>query len=136
MSENRPLRVLVADDDPDMRLLARSLLDVDARFEVVGDASDGHQAVERAREHRPDVVLLDAAMPRLGGLDALPLLRRAAPGARVVMFTARADVRKEAARRGAAGFLEKGLSVADLAAILAGVLAESGAPDPTCGVED
>jgi DNA-binding NarL/FixJ family response regulator len=78
-------------------------------FSVVGEAADGEQAIEVARELQPDLILLDLTMPGIGGIGALPLLREAAPGCEVVMLTA--SVAEEnllaAIRAGAAGYLLK-----------------------------
>jgi CheY-like chemotaxis protein len=81
-------RVLVVDDEPDIRLLIRLLLRQDKRFTVVGEASDGESAVEMAAAHQPDFVLLDVAMPGLNGWAALPQIRESVPGCRVVMCSA------------------------------------------------
>jgi CheY-like chemotaxis protein len=81
-------RVLVVDDEPDIRLLIRLLLRQDKRFTVVGEACDGESAVEMAAAHKPDFVLLDIAMPGLNGWAALPQIRESVPGCRVVMCSA------------------------------------------------
>ena len=69
------IRVLLADDVPDIRTLLRSAVERDGRFEVVGEASDGVEAVELAEQHRPDLVVLDVAMPNMNGLQAIPKVR-------------------------------------------------------------
>ncbi|MGH9266760.1 MAG: EAL domain-containing protein, partial [Acidimicrobiales bacterium] len=68
-------RVLLVDDDRDLRTLFRLVLEDHGGFDVVGEATDGREAVALARHFQPDVVLLDLAMPGLGGLEALPLLQ-------------------------------------------------------------
>jgi DNA-binding NarL/FixJ family response regulator len=101
-------RVLIVDDHPLTRDALAGLL-TQHDFNVVGQAADGEQAVEVARELQPDLILLDLAMPGIGGLGALPRLREAAPGCEVVMVTA--SVAEEsllaAIRAGAAGYLLK-----------------------------
>jgi DNA-binding NarL/FixJ family response regulator len=101
-------RVLIVDDHPLTREALAGLL-TQHDFSVVGQAADGEQAVEVARELQPDLILLDLSMPGIGGLGALPLLREAAPGCEVVMVTA--SVAEEnllaAIRAGAAGYLLK-----------------------------
>jgi len=101
-------RVLIVDDHPLTRDALAGLL-TQHDFNVVGQAADGEQAVEVARELQPDLILLDLSMPGIGGLGALPLLREAAPGCEVVMVTA--SVAEEnllaAIRAGAAGYLLK-----------------------------
>lgn len=112
------LRTLLVDDVEDIRVLLRMLMQRDGRFDVVAEASDGQQAIDLAREHRPEVVVLDLAMPVMDGLTALPELRRASPGVRVVILSGfPVDQMGPAAQRaGAVGYLEKGRSVATLAA--------------------
>jgi CheY-like chemotaxis protein len=82
------VRVLLADDLSDIRLVMRLLLEADGRAEVVGEATDGAQAVELARKLRPDAVILDLRMPGMDGVEALPLIRAASPGTVVVALSA------------------------------------------------
>jgi DNA-binding NarL/FixJ family response regulator len=100
--------VLIADDHPLTRDALASLLEGNG-FDVVGEAADGHAAVERARELHPDLVLLDLSMPDVDGLAALPELRTAAPRSAVVVLTASGteDNLMAAIRAGAAGYLLK-----------------------------
>ena len=102
------LRVLVADDHPLTRAALVGLLEQHG-VSVVGEAGDGEEAVERSRELRPDIVLLDLAMPGTGGLDALPRIRAAAPESEVVVLTASGTEENllGAIRGGAAGYLLK-----------------------------
>lgn len=79
-------RVLLADDVPNFRRIIRLTLERDGRFEVVGEAGSGDQAVELAADSQPDVVVLDLDMP-VSGQEVLPKLRRAVPGVRVVVLT-------------------------------------------------
>jgi len=112
------LRTLLVDDVEDIRALLRILMEQDGRFEIVAEAADGEQAIALAREHHPDVVVLDLAMPVMDGLTALPALRMAAPGVRVVILSGfPVDQMGPAAEEaGAVGYLEKGRSVQTLAA--------------------
>jgi len=82
------VRVLVADDEPEMRLLYRIGLEQDGRFAVVGEAKDGADAIRMARDLRPDAVLLDMVMPGMDGLEALPFVRSAVPEALVILLSA------------------------------------------------
>ena len=129
------MTVLVVDDLPDMRQLIRILLETDGRYEVVGEAVDGLDAVEAAARLQPEVVVLDRSMPRMTGLEALPELRRVAPRAVVVMYTAEADeaIHQAAVAAGAVDVLEKDATVADLAGMLAGALVR-GADESTLSV--
>jgi DNA-binding NarL/FixJ family response regulator len=101
-------RVLIVDDHPLTRDALAGLL-TQHEFDVVGEAADGEESIEVARELQPDLVLLDLSMPGIGGLGALPLLREVAPASEVVMLTASVDEENLLAsiRAGAAGYLLK-----------------------------
>lgn len=103
------IRVLVADDTATMRLLLRRTLEASKAFEVVGEASDGAEAVELAASLQPDMVLLDLSMPVLGGLAAIPRIKSGAPGTRVVVLSGFSSdqMGSRAVAEGAAAFLEK-----------------------------
>ncbi|WP_030685850.1 response regulator transcription factor [Streptomyces globisporus] len=112
----QPIRVVIADDEPLIRAGIRMILISDPGIEVVGEAADGRAAVEAARAHAADVVLLDIQMPVLDGLSALPELRRAAPAARVIVLTTFGE-RENVLRtleHGGAGFLLKDTAPAEL----------------------
>ncbi|MDV5146940.1 response regulator transcription factor [Streptomyces sp. SBC-4] len=112
----QPIRVVIADDEPLIRAGIRMILISDPDIEVVAEAADGRAAVEVARAHAADVVLLDIQMPVLDGLSALPELRRAAPAARVIVLTTfgeRENVLR-ALEHGGAGFLLKDTAPAEL----------------------
>jgi CheY-like chemotaxis protein len=103
-------RVVLVDDEPDIIYLARRLFEHDGRFEVVGEARDGEEAVRLAQDLHPDAVLLDILMPGMDGWEALPLIRRVAPSAVVVVVSAlgrRQDVAERATALGAAAYVEK-----------------------------
>src|SRR5919202_6610848 len=97
-------RILLVDDHPLTRAALSGLLQQHG-FDVVGEAADGEEAIERAAELEPDLVLLDLSMPGLDGLGALPRLREAAPSCEVVVLTASGteDNLLAAVRAGAAG---------------------------------
>jgi CheY-like chemotaxis protein len=75
----------------DIRSFVRVALELDGRFQVVGEASDGIEGIELLDEVIPDLILLDRQMPRLGGVEALPEIRRRAPGTAVILYTAAGD---------------------------------------------
>jgi DNA-binding NarL/FixJ family response regulator len=111
------VRVLVVDDQRLIRDGISSLLGIQAGIEVVGTASNGREAVERAVALTPDVVLMDVRMPELDGVDAVAILRGKVPACRVVMLTTFDDEEYvlQALRAGAAGYLLKDLPAAELA---------------------
>jgi DNA-binding NarL/FixJ family response regulator len=98
------IRVLIADDHAILREGLRALLSTTADIDVIGEAADGHEAIERVRALRPDVVIMDAAMPGLGGLEATLELRRTDPDIKIVVLTQYED--REYIRR----FLQAGVS--------------------------
>ena len=104
-----PLRVVLADDSSSFRLLMQLTLDDHPNFCVVGTAADGLEAVRVAESAQPDVVLLDIAMPRMDGLEAIPEIRRVVPGVKIVVFSGYSADRMGAVatEAGADLFLEK-----------------------------
>jgi DNA-binding NarL/FixJ family response regulator len=117
-----PVRIMLVDDHPLTREALGALL-AQHGFEVVGEASDGAEALELAAELSPDLVLLDLSMPGVDGLTALPGLREAAPDCEVVVLTASGteDNLLAAIRAGAAGYLLKTEPPGRLISFLAGV---------------
>lgn len=109
-------RVLVVDDAANLRELISLLLELEDDFEVVGTAGDGEQALAQAAALRPDVVLLDLAMPVMDGMQALPHLRALLPDSRIVVFSGFEDPALVAAAKeaGADGYVDKGLPVTQL----------------------
>jgi DNA-binding NarL/FixJ family response regulator len=103
------VRVFLCDDVAELRLLTRFALEQDPGLEVVGEAGDGRACVKAIAETQPDVVVLDLAMPEVDGLEAIPLIREAAPDTRIIVFSGfiahrlAAPVLERAAR-----FIEKG----------------------------
>lgn len=111
------IRVLVVDDQELFRRGLTMLLGSEADIEVVGDAANGDDGLQRVLEHAPDVVLLDVRMPRVNGIEACRLMKEAAPSAQIVMLTVsdeEADL-YQALKNGAAGYLLKDSSIDELA---------------------
>lgn len=104
-----PLETVVVDDVSEMRELLRTLLRLDGRFSVVGEAADGEAALEVVGDVRPQVVLLDIDMPRLTGIDVLPGLRALVPAASIVVLSGyrASEMEAPALARGAIGYIEK-----------------------------
>jgi len=114
------LRVMLVDDDDLMRSGLRAILDSDAAIEVIAEAEDGRRAVQRARHHRPDVVLMDVRMPDLDGIAATTELLAEAPTTKVIILTTFEidEYILGALRAGASGFLLKRSSPEELIAAI------------------
>ena len=117
---DRTIRVLICDDAEGMRVLLGTELEVEPGLQVVAEASNGLEAIDRAGATQPDVVLLDLAMPVMDGLEALPEIVRVAPNARVVVLSGfeGGSLAERATGLGATRYLEKG---ADMSAVIATV---------------
>ena len=103
------VRVIVCDDACHVRTLIKTELDLEPDMEVVGEASNGVEAIDLARTEQPDVVILDLAMPVMGGLEALPRIKRAAPLAKIIVFSSFevAEMADKAFAAGASRYIEK-----------------------------
>ncbi len=119
----QPLRILLADDHILVRKGMAALIAARQDMQVVGEASDGLQAIALARETKPDIVLLDIHMPRCSGLEAIPHILEGAPGTRIVMLTVSEEDRDlfTAIRSGAFGYLLKDMEPQQVFAMLEGV---------------
>ncbi len=104
-------KVLIADDDPGMRLVLRKIVEQAEGFSIAGEACDGVEAVEIAASLKPDVVFLDVEMPRLSGVDAAREINRTVPGAALIIATAHAQYMPEAFEVYAADYLVKPFKV-------------------------
>ena len=119
------LRVVLADDTKEYRELLLMILEQDGRFEIVGQAANGEEAVAVTEAERPDAIVLDLAMPVLDGLQAIPLLRAASPETAIVVLSgfARGQLDGEALARGASAYVEKGEAFSRIAETLLRVTA-------------
>ena len=111
------IRVLLADDQALFREGLDTLLSIHKDIEIVGQASNGQEAVDLAAKHRPDVILMDMQMPILNGVGATRRLKQSLPGCRVIMLTTFNDNETifEALRAGAVGYLLKDVGSTQLA---------------------
>jgi two-component system response regulator DesR len=120
-----PIRVLLVDDEPMFLEALRALLEHDERIDVVATADSGEEAVELARERKPDVALVDLAMP---GLDGYELTRELVPSTRVVAVSGLSTPldAERALDAGASGFLLKGGLYDEIAEAIVAVSGEPG----------
>ena len=116
----RKIKVLIADDHALVRDGIRALLALVSNVEVVGEAANGKEAVEKVREMAPDVVLMDLAMPILGGLEATRRIRREFPGTKVLALTQYEDSESviPVIEAGACGFVTKVAAFSELASAI------------------
>jgi DNA-binding NarL/FixJ family response regulator len=113
-------RVLIADDRPRSRSGLKAVLALRPEIEIVGEAADGQEGVRLVEEYRPDVVLMDARMPVLDGVEATRLIKERWPEVRVVVLTIDASYRADALAAGADAFLVKGCLARELLAAITG----------------
>ena len=104
------VHIYLCDDVPELRQLLRIILEEDPDLLVVGEAGNAEIGIEEIAELQPNVVLLDLSMPGMDGLEALPLIRRAAPGTSVIVFSGFTEARMASLvlERGADRYIEKG----------------------------
>jgi len=122
-NSGEPIRVLVVDDHALFRRGLQMVLEQEPDVEVVGEASDGSEAVTVASDTLPDVVLMDVRMPRRGGIDACTAIKDVVPSAKIIMLTIsdeEADL-YEAVRAGAMGYLLKEISIEEVASAIRAV---------------
>ena len=122
------IRVLIADDHTLVRKGLVSLLEESGECEVVAEASDGLEAVEKAQDLRPDVAILDLSMPRLSGLEAVRRIHETLPQTRVLVLTAHEEEEYvlPIVQAGASGYLLKDSAVAELLAAVRALRAGQG----------
>jgi two-component system, NarL family, response regulator LiaR len=127
------IRVLIVDDHAVVREGLRTFLELQEGLQVVGEAADGDEALARAEELNPDVVLMDLVMPRLDGVGAMRALRARNASARVIVLTSFLDDERlmPAIEAGAAGYLLKDVEPAELARAIRAAHAGDAILDPT-----
>lgn len=112
----RKVRILVADDFAEWRAAASKIVHVCPTWSVVAEACNGVEAVQKATELRPDVVLLDISMPVLNGLEAAKMIKQASPASKIVFLTQDndAELKDTALATGAEGYVSKARAASDL----------------------
>ena len=113
---SQPIRLLIVDDHPTIRFGLVALFAHESDFSVVGEASNGFEAVEKAISTKPDVILMDLALPKMGGLQAMSEILAECPQIRIIVFTAFSDSDQilAATKAGAIGYLLKDSSPQEL----------------------
>ena len=108
-SPSGKIKILIVDDMTRVRLGLRTILELSEDFEVVGEACNGLEAIQEARQRRPHVVLMDLEMPELGGLEATQHIKERHPEISIVILTIHGseEIREWAAKAGADAFVEK-----------------------------
>jgi len=117
------IRILLVDDHPIVRQGLRTLLEGHSDWQVIGEAADGAEAVEKAKDLNPDVMVLDVTMPRMNGLEACRLLRRQSPKLEILFVTQHdsPQMMREALEAGARGYVVKSNAARDLLAAVEAV---------------
>jgi DNA-binding NarL/FixJ family response regulator len=131
--------ILIVDDSPDVCNIVRTFLQRDRDFKICGEAGSGLEAIKKAEELRPDLVLLDLKMPGLNGIEVATILKRVLPKAQIVLFSAYTESLGGTTLASAAGIdliVQKG-SLADMAQSLKTLISRkwvspvNDAPEPT-----
>jgi DNA-binding NarL/FixJ family response regulator len=120
----QPVKVLIVDDHALFRRGVRHTIEPEEDFEVVGEAEDGAEAMAKARELKPDLILMDINMPHCSGLEAVSAIKGELPDVKIIMLTVHNEDKNlfEAIKRGAGGFLSKNVRAKSLLDSLRGVM--------------
>ncbi len=121
--QTSPVRILMVDDFEPWRRFAYSLLRKKPELQVVGEACDGQEAVQKALQLKPDLILMDMHLPRLNGLEAARQIRKLVPESKVIFLTQESSAEvARVARMCARGYVVKASAATELLAAVEGVL--------------
>jgi DNA-binding NarL/FixJ family response regulator len=103
------ISILIADDNAMIRWSLRHLLESQTDFTILGEASDGVEAIQFCQSFQPDVLILDISMPKMNGLDAIPLIHRVSSRTRIIIFSSHAPqgYEQKALSKGAVSYIQK-----------------------------
>jgi DNA-binding NarL/FixJ family response regulator len=118
---NKKIRILIVDDSLSFRMGMRALLEIQPDMQEVGMAPNGHKAMEMADELQPDLVLLDAQMPDLTGIEVTRMIKSRWPNVKVILMTMYSDYRSKSIEAGADAFLTKGIPPEHILALIRGI---------------
>ena len=123
-------KILLVDDHEVVRRGIRTLLHGPGDWEICGEAENGQEAVDKARELNPDLIVLDVSMPVMNGIEAARRIRQLSPGVKIVMFSMHdsPQIAQQAVEAGASACLLKSDAASDLQAIIAGLLRPPAVP--------
>ena len=105
------IRVLIVDDSEDVRQALKDLLSLTHDIAVIGEATNGHEGLEKAAELEPDIIIMDERMPGLNGLETSRLIRERALPCKIIMLTNYDDFKSEAFKNGVTAYLIKGVKL-------------------------
>jgi YesN/AraC family two-component response regulator len=118
---NNKFRILIVDDNPSFRKGMRALLDIQPDMETIGEAPNGHAAMELVEELRPDLILLDAQMPGMTGVAVTRRIKRIQPQTKIILVTMYSDFRSKAIEAGADAFITKGIPPEHMLSLIRGL---------------
>jgi len=109
MELGNKIRIVIAEGHRLFQEALRLILDVENKFEIIGEASNGIQAIDVVSDLKPDIVLLDIILPKLSGIEAIPVFKKKSPGTKILMLTASTDETKiiKSLKAGARGYITK-----------------------------
>jgi DNA-binding NarL/FixJ family response regulator len=118
---NKKIRILIVDDSLSFRMGMRALLEIQPDMQEIGMAPSGYKAIELVEELQPDLVLLDAQMPDMTGIEVTQKIKSRWPNVKVILMTMYADYRSKSIEAGADAFLTKGLPPEHVLGLIRGI---------------